>query len=182
MMPSSRCKLDFKCLSLVRTRRECMRRSCFANISFPTINISILGTAPSADVTHYWVTTMMRGRRKCNKDQELKCDKKKVFHLRTNPSCGPRSHHAGPCGARCRQGAEVCQGRELGSTIQLTSQPLLWDSDDSLDSSWDRLSSWGQSKPPLGHPHLTRTIVHLSLTVTGIKNSVLCPLLVFPSL
>ena len=122
MMPSSRCKLDFKCLSLVRTRRECMRRSCFANISFPTINISILGTAPSADVTHYWVTTMMRGRRRWNTDQELKCDKKKVFHLRTNPSCGPRSHHAGPCGARCRQGAEVCQGRELDSTIQLTSE------------------------------------------------------------
>ena len=182
MMPSSRCKLDFKCLSLVRTRRECMRRSCFANISFPTINISILGTAPSADVTHYWVTTMMRGRRKCNKDQELKCDKKKSFTCELIQAAARAATMQGHAGLDADKGQKFAKGVNLIQRFNSQVNHLVWDSDDSLDSSWDRLSSWGQSKPPLGHPHLTRTIVHLSLTVTGIKNSVLCPLLVFPSL
>ena len=135
MMPSSRCKLDFKCLSLVRTRRECMRVSCFANISFPTINISILGTAPSADVTHYWVTTMMRGRRRCNKDQELKCDKKKSFTCELIQAAARAATMQGHAGLDADKGQKFAKGVNLIQRFNSQVNHLVWDSDDSLDSS-----------------------------------------------
>ena len=76
---------------------------------------------------------MMRGRRKCNKDQELKCDKKKSFTCELIQAAARAATMQGHAGLDADKGQKFAKGVNL---IQLTSQPLLlWDSDDSLDSS-----------------------------------------------
>ena len=58
------------------------------------VNISILGPS-KADVTHYWVTRMMRRRHKISTKKT-----KMMMMLTIFPNCSLHSNHTGPCGAK----------------------------------------------------------------------------------
>ena len=163
---SSRSKLiSNQCLPLLHRRSKCM--GCRAVLQIFHSPIYLFLAPPSR-----WCNALLVDKEDDEETYDIFQEDKDgdvqwFVHLQAKPSCSPRGHHAGPCGAArssegpC-QGSEGCQGRELKphSLVSTQVKRLLVDSD---ANPLDRQLTAEAGKPAELSPPLGKSLLHRAL-------------------